>query len=152
MTRMRFNHMELTVPPGHLTPEFRADAARFYGTGFGWEVKDTPIVGQMGLLLMPDDGQFVLVTEHPEHMNRPRYDHLGLLLDTRAEVDDALAFCQDFQRHDDRVEIKLYDDLVGPTVIVHAFYVRYLLPIHFDVQNHESPVGALPNAYRWSYA
>ncbi len=30
--------------------------------------------------------------------------------------------------------IKEYKDLVNPTVTVHAFYVKYLLPIWFDVQ------------------
>ena len=35
------------------------------------------------------------------------------------------------------VEIKTYDDLVMPSLTVHAFYVRFLLPIHFDIQCHE---------------
>ena len=87
MPRMRFNHMELTVPPGHLTPEFRADAARFYGEGFGWDVKDTPIVGQMGLLLMPDDAQFVLVTEHAAFDTDLVLANARYVLDTRHHLD-----------------------------------------------------------------
>ena len=40
---------------------------------------------------------------------------------------------------DDRVMIKRYEDLVYPELIVHAFYVKYLLPIYFDVQSMERP-------------
>ena len=32
------------------------------------------------------------------------------------------------------VQIKEYEDLVYPNLTVHAFYVKYLLPIWFDVQ------------------
>ena len=39
-----------------------------------------------------------------------------------------------WQAEDDRVQIKEYDDLVTGGVTVHAFYVKYLLPIWFDVQ------------------
>jgi hypothetical protein len=49
------------------------------------------------------------------------------------------------------VKILLYDDLVYPTLTVHAFYVKYLLPIYFDVQCMERPDGTGP-AKRWQYA
>jgi hypothetical protein len=49
------------------------------------------------------------------------------------------------------VQIKEYEDLVQGNVTVHAFYVRYLLPIWFDVQCMEWKVGAEPEK-RWSYA
>ena len=32
------------------------------------------------------------------------------------------------------MQIKEYEDLVMERVTVHAFYVKYLLPIYFDVQ------------------
>jgi hypothetical protein len=35
------------------------------------------------------------------------------------------------------VRIKEYEDLVYPGLTVHAFYVKYLLPIYFDVQSME---------------
>ena len=47
------------------------------------------------------------------------------------------------------MEIKRYEDLVMPTVTVHAFYMRHLLPIHLDVQvpgatrRREGAVGPL---------
>jgi hypothetical protein len=67
-------------------------------------------------------------------MSSPGYDHLGLLQDTRAEVDELLEACKRYREKDDRVQIQEYEDLVYPQLTVHAFYVKYLLPIYFDVQ------------------
>ena len=139
MARMRFNHMELSFPSGTLTQGFRDDVDAFYCGVLGWESLDTEVVGQSCHLLRPDDGQFILLAEGAEPISSPGYDHLGLLLDTRAEVDSVLAECQAFRAKDQRLRIKEYDDLVGPTVTVHAFYVKYLLPIYFDVQSMERP-------------
>ena len=117
----------------------------------GWESLDTDVVGQSCHLLRPDDGQFILLAEGKDPMSSPGYDHLGLLLDTRDDVDSLLEQCRTFQGKDDRLRIKEYEDLVGPTITVHAFYVKYLLPIWFDIQCMEWPVGMEP-AHRWQYS
>ena len=70
-------------------------------------------------------------------MSSPGYDHLGLLFNTRAEVDEKLEQCQRYQEKDDRVLIKDYEDLVNGDFVTHAFYVKHLLPIYFDVQCFE---------------
>ena len=49
------------------------------------------------------------------------------------------------------MKIKEYDDLLQGNVTVHAFYVKYLLPIWFDVQSMEWKDGTAP-ARTWSYA
>ena len=54
-------------------------------------------------------------------------------------------------RRDPRVELKEYEDLEAGPVTVHAFYVRFLLPIWFDVQVIESAPGSEP-ARRWRFA
>ncbi|TMA33567.1 MAG: hypothetical protein E6J87_09635 [Deltaproteobacteria bacterium] len=133
---LRFNHMELTLPPGALDDATRSEIKRFYGDVFGWNALDVPILGQHGLLLRTDaeTSQFVLVVESKKPVSVPGYDHLGLLLETRAEVDRALAAIRSWQARDGHVQIKEYQDLVQGDVTVHAFYVRYLLPIWFDVQ------------------
>ena len=151
MSRMRFNHMELSFPSGTLTQEFRHDVDTFYCGVLGWESLDTDVVGQSCHLLLPDDGQFILLAEGNDPMSSPGYDHLGLLLESRQEVDCVLAECRRFQEKDDRLRIKEYEDLTGPTITVHAFYVKYLLPIWFDVQSMEWPTGKGP-AQRWQYA
>ena len=70
---MRFNHMELTFAPGTLTEEFRTRVRSFYGDLFGWECKDTEILGQNGLLMMLDERatQFILLAESPKPMSSP---------------------------------------------------------------------------------
>jgi hypothetical protein len=150
---LRFNHMELTLPPGALDAETRDEIKRFYGEVFGWNALDVPILGQQGLLLRTDTetSQFLLLIESKKPVSVPGYDHLGLLLEKRSEVDRAFAAIRGWQARDERVQIKEYDDLEQGDVTVHAFYVRYLLPIWFDVQCMEWKAGAEP-ARRWSYA
>ena len=134
---MRFNHMEMTFPVGTLTQEFREEIDAFYGSIFGWTALDTEVVGQSCHLLLPDRDQFILLAESGKPMSSPGFDHLGLLQDTRAEVDGLLVACQRYRDKDDRVQIQEYEDLVYPGLTVHAFYVKYLLPIYFDVQSME---------------
>ena len=57
--------------------------------------------------------------------------------DTRAEVDELLEACKRYRDNDDRVQIREYEDLKSPQLTVHAFYVKHLLPIYFDVQSME---------------
>jgi hypothetical protein len=151
MTKMRFNHMELSFPSGTLTQEFRDDVDSFYCGVLGWGSLDTEVVGQSCHLLQPDDGQFILLAEGSDPMSSPGYDHLGLLMESRQEVDAVLAECRRFQEKDDRLHIKEYEDLVYPTLTVHAFYVKHLLPIWFDVQCMEWPAGMEP-ARKWQYS
>jgi hypothetical protein len=151
MARMRFNHMELSFPRGTLTRGFREDVDSFFCGVLGWDSLDTEVVGQSCHLLRPDDGQFILLAEGNEPISSPGYDHLGLLMETRAEVDAVLAECHRFREKDDRLRIKEYEDLSGPTINVHAFYVRFLLPIWFDVQCLEWPTGREP-VHRWRYS
>lgn len=134
---MRFNHMELTFARGTLTDPFREEVDAFYHSVFGWEATDTDVVGQRCHILLPDAGQFILLAESGKPMSSPGFDHLGLLQDTRAEVDDLHEACKRYRDKDDRVQIQEYEDLVYPQLTVHAFYVKYLLPIYFDVQSME---------------
>jgi hypothetical protein len=134
---MRFNHMELTFPRGTLTDEFREEIDSFYGSVFGWRGFDTEVVGQTCHILMPDPDQFILLAESDKPMSSPGYDHLGLLQDTREEVDRLLEECDRYADKDERVKIIRYDDLVYPGLTVHAFYVKFLLPVYFDVQSME---------------
>jgi hypothetical protein len=151
MPKVRFNHMELTFPRGTLTEEFRADVDSVFVDVFGWRAMDVDIVGQNGHLLLPDDGQFLLLVEGDKHMDSPGYDHLGLLCETRGEVDEIRAMCEKRATDDDRMRVKIYDDLKYPTgLVVHAFYFRWMLPIWFDVQVLEWPEGTGPEK-RWQY-
>jgi hypothetical protein len=147
----RFNHMELTLPPGDLTAH-RAEIKEFFADVFGFDSLDVPIVGQTGLLLRtdPETSQFILVTEQQKHVQSPGYDHLGFLYETPAEVDELLEKVKKRQQQDSRVQIKEYEDLVTGPVTVHAFYVKFLLPIWFDVQSIGYAHGAEPKQ-NWRY-
>ena len=103
----RFNHMELTLPKGGLETG-REEIKRFYGELLGWEAIDVPILGQLGLLLRtdPETSQFILVTEQDAHLESPGYDHLGIIYDSREEVDAILEKTKKMQAQDERVRIK----------------------------------------------
>ena len=148
----RFNHMELTLPDGELNAN-RKEIAEFYGNLFGWDSIDVPILGQTGLLLRtdPETSQFILVTEQSKHINSPGYDHLGIIYDTRSEVDAIFEKTKAWQERDERVRIKEYEDLVTGNGTTHAFYVRHLLPIWFDVQCQEFEEGTEPPR-AWQFA
>jgi hypothetical protein len=152
---IRFNHMELTLPQGSLDDEggVREDIRRFYSEVFGFESIDVPILDQNALLIRtdPETSQFILLTQMAEPLQSPSFDHLGFLYDSRTEVDEILERCEKFQARDDRVQIKYYDDLEpGGGLVVHAFYVRYILPIYFDVQVLEYAEGSAPEK-SWIY-
>jgi hypothetical protein len=148
---MRFNHMELTLARGELDDERRSDLRSFYGDVLGWNVMDLPLLGQLTYFMAPDDGQFILLAEADEPIQSPGFDHMGLLVETRGEVDTLLEACEKVAARDERMKIKRYDDLVQGPLTVHAFYVKYLLPIYFDVQCFEWEPGHEPEK-RWVYA
>jgi hypothetical protein len=138
--------MELTFPVGTLDDVFRKEVDAFYGDVFGWTGVDTEVVGQLCHVMLTADGtgDFILLAESPKPMSSPGYDHLGLLQGTRAEVDELLDKCRRWAEKDDRVQIKEYEDLVTGDLVVHAFYVKYLLPIYFDVQCMERDGKPVP--------
>ncbi len=153
---LRFNHMELTLPMGSLDEGGDREAIKkFYSEIFGFRATDVFIVKQNALLLATDTetSQFILMTQMKEPMHSPSYDHLGFLVDSRAEVDELLAKCEKFQQHDDRVKIKNYDDIpAGENATVRAFYVKYILPIYFDVQCIEYHSEDARPPKQWQYA
>ena len=48
-----------------------------------------------------------------------------------------LEACERFAEKDDRVSVQRREDLAYPGLTVHTFYVKYLLPISFDVHSQE---------------
>jgi len=147
---MRFNHMELTLARGSLDEATRSSIDAFYGDVLGWRCSPYELFGQLGHLLLPDEGQFILLMESDDPISSPGPDHLGLLLDSRAEVDALHDACVAFGQTDDRLRIMEFEDLVSPRVTQRLFYVRYLLPLWFDVHCLEYPPGGEPG-HRWSY-
>ena len=103
MPALRFNHMELTMPPGTLERD-REAIVEFYSKVFGFNAIDVPLFDSSGLLLRTDEdtSQFLLLMEQEEHLQSPGYDHLGFLFESRGEVDEKLHLCKQWQSKDDR--------------------------------------------------
>jgi hypothetical protein len=116
----------------------RREIDDFYGSIFGWSGSDIDVAGRPCRLLMCGSDQFIQVLESEHPMRSPGSDHLGLLLETRQDVDDALEACERYAEKDGRVTIERRPDLAYPGLTVHTFYVSYLLPISFDVHSQES--------------
>ena len=132
---MRFDHMELTIPVGSLTAMLRQEIDDFYGSIFGWSGFDIDVAGRPCRLLTCGSDQFIQVLESDQPLCSPGSDHLGLLLDSRQDVDDALRACEQYAEKDERVSIERRQDLAYPGLTVHTFYLNYLLPISFDVHS-----------------
>jgi hypothetical protein len=132
---IRFNHMELTFPMGALTEELCDEVASFYGDVFGFRATPGRMFDQRCLTLRTPDNDFLLLIEGPEPMRAPGFDHLGFRMSTRDEVDASLAKVKAWAANDQRVQIQEYPDGVLDDELYHAFYVRHLLAIWFDVQH-----------------
>jgi hypothetical protein len=128
--------MEITFPMGTITPEFCAAIEAFYGDVFGFTFRSEKMFGQQSLTMQAGGSDFILLIEGDQAMSAPGFDHLGIELASRAEVDETLARVKR-RLPDDRIELKEYDDGVMHDRLYHAYYVRYLLPIWFDVQFSE---------------
>ncbi len=142
--------MELTFARGSLDEATRSAIDAFYGGVLGWRCMPYELFGQLGHLLVPDDGQFLLLMESDDPISSPGLDHLGMLLDSRSEVDALHQACSAFALEDDRLQIQEFEDLVNPRVTQHLFYFRFLLPLWFDVHSLEYPPGGEPS-HRWAY-
>jgi len=129
--------MELTVPVGSLTARLRQEIDDFYGSIFGWSGFDIEVAGRPCRLLMCGSDQFIQVLESDQPLQSPGSDHLGLLLESRRDVDDALRACEQYAEQDERVSIERRQDLAYPGLTVHTFYLSYLLPISFDVHSQD---------------
>ena len=77
MPKFRFNHMELSFAKGTLTQQFRDEVDAFYGDVLGWRTLDTEVIGQLCHLLLPDDGQFILLAEGKDPLSSPGLSAAG---------------------------------------------------------------------------
>jgi hypothetical protein len=138
---LRFNHMEITLPKGTLTPEFCHDVEAFYGDVYGFTFRRDVAFNQQCLYVLRNESDFLLLIEGDHPMSAPGFDHLGFELGTLEDVHATYAQVQKWHEKDDRIQI--YEFAEGPLNgrYFWAYYVRYLLPIWFDIQFSE-PVAA----------
>jgi hypothetical protein len=134
--------MEITIPKGAATAAFRDELDAFYSDVFGFTCRRTRMFNEDCVLMDLPTGDFILLIEGDEVLTARGFDHLGILMPGRDGVDEALGKIKRWREKDDRVQLKEYADGEMDGALFHAFYVKHLLPIWFDVQSIERPTGA----------
>lgn len=141
----RLDHLELTVPRGTLTVEFRRDVDAFYCGVFGWTSREHIVTapqahvdGTRGHMLRPDDDQFIFIIETDQAMTSAGevvdfVAHLGVQFDSIDSADEAFRRCAQLQAKDDRLKLVDYGVVETSSGTSRNFLVNYLLPFWFDV-------------------
>jgi hypothetical protein len=142
---MLLDHVEMTVPRGTLTEAWCADVDRLLVGIFGWSGSTTrmthpqtggPVTARFYKI---SEDQFLVVNENEDHMSAGFDDHVGLRVNTKAEIDGLFAKCKALAAQDERVTfMHVYDgrmtELKREGKVTHGFYVKYMLPVFFDIQ------------------
>jgi hypothetical protein len=148
---LRFNHMEITVPPGFIAQDGESLYA-FLHEVLGFERSVFPGLDLPSLVVKTDEdaSQFLFIAENAQPLPRASEDHLGFQLDDAASVDAVLVRSRGWQERDPRVEIRDMGVLDLDQTTTRAVYIRYLLPIWFDVQHIAAKPGFAP-AREWRF-
>lgn len=132
----RFNHVALSVPPDALDATGRADLLRFYERVFGWTEMPTLTLDRERLVLRAwSNEQFVYLHASEAPMRAGPDEHFGLSVPTREQLDAIYERALAYRDEDDRVEIDPFHTDDFKVLALHAFYVRYLLPLRIEVQH-----------------
>ena len=138
----RFNHVALTVPAEMLDAAGRADLLRFHEQVFGWTEMPTLTRDRELLVLRAwSNEQFVYLHASPEPMRAGSLEHFGLSVPTREQIDALYERALEFRASDPRVELEPLHTDDFKVLKLHAFYVRYLLPLRIEVQHFEWAPG-----------
>jgi hypothetical protein len=138
----RFNHVAMSVPSELLSPEGRADVLRFHGDVFGWtEMPSMSEDGKLLVLRAYRNDQFVFLAASDDPMRCDAKEHWGMSVATPAMLDRMYEAACKFRERDPRVEIieRKTDDF--RVLKLHAFYVRYRVPLWTEVQCFEWAEG-----------
>ena len=131
----RFNHVALSVPAELLGGDTAKDLLRFYDEVFGWGPMPSMIKeGELIVLRVHSNEQFVYLHAAPDPLTCPPTDHFGIQVNTPEALDGILDRATKFGETDDRVEITDREEQDFKAVVLHSFYVRYLLPMRVEVQ------------------
>lgn len=136
--KARFNHVAISVSPDLLDEAGRSALLSFYGDVFGWDEMPTLTKDrELFVLRCGSNEQFVYLSGSKEPMRCPSLDHVGVSVGTPAELDAMLERARKRKEQDPEVEIveRGLDDF--GMLKLHNFYVRYRLPLMFEVQCFE---------------
>lgn len=136
----RFNHLAVSVAADALDADGRGAIQEFYGDVFGFEEYPELTKDRAQLVLRAHSHeQFVFIVSDESPMTAPRMDHVGLSVASLADFEEVARRAAAWKaRMPDDV------DLIAPSVEeyvgalrLHSFYVRYRLPVMFELQHFE---------------
>lgn len=131
----RLNHVAMSMPADALDAAGRAEILAFYGDCFGWQELPTETVDRKTLVMAVGHwDQFVFLHAEDDPMRTPRLDHFGVSVLSRDDLDSTWSRVARWAERDDRVDViePKVDDF--DVLKIHAFYVRFLLPMMVEVQ------------------
>jgi len=141
MQRMRLNHLAIGMPPDEFDEQRQREIVQFYGEVFGWYEFRPDEPGDPLILAFREFGQYLYLLAEEPPLSAAPMAHVGLQVDSRAELEAILERARDFASRDARVEI--IEAVTAPqrsdrgTVTLTNCYVRYLLPVMVELQHIE---------------
>jgi hypothetical protein len=136
----RFNHLAVSLAPDQLDDAGRAAIARFYGDVFGFEEYPELTRDRAQLVLRAHHHeQFVFIVAEDQPMRAPRMDHVGLSVATKGDFDEVARRCAAWKAEQpDEVDLidPHFEEHAG-LLRLHSLYVRYRLPVMFELQHFE---------------
>jgi hypothetical protein len=132
---MTLNHVAMTMPADRLAADLE-DLVAFYGEVFGWQGRRLPEEPGNPLLLALDGGRgFVFVYAGDGVTQSQPMDHVGVLVETEAALDDLVERALAFRGGDPRVRtISKARTPAGDVEVVNA-YVGFVLPLMVEIQH-----------------
>ncbi|MEN8158996.1 MAG: hypothetical protein ABFS41_02875 [Myxococcota bacterium] len=136
--KARFNHVAISVSPDLLDEAGRSALLAFYGDVFGWDEMPTLTKDrELFVLRCGSNEQFVYLSGSSAPMRCPELDHVGLSVGTPEQLDAMLERARKWKERDPAVEIRERGLEDFGMLKLHNFYVRYRLPLMFEVQCFE---------------
>lgn len=131
----RLNHVAMSVPSALLTGEDRAELLRFHRECFGWEeLEDQGEEARVAVLTVGHWDQFVFLHAEEEPMTAVRMDHFGISVQSKDDFDACWERVRSRAERDPRVDVVEPDAEDFGVLSLHAFYVRFRLPLMVEVQ------------------
>lgn len=138
----RLNHVAVSVHADALGPEGRAELCDFYRACFDWQELPSETVDRKVLVLSVGHwDQFVFIHAEGDPMRTAPMDHFGISVGSHEDFTAAWERVAQRAADDPRVEVlePRVDDF--GVVSIHAFYVRFGLPMMIEVQYWEFTPG-----------
>lgn len=131
----RLNHVAMSVEADLLRADERSELLAFYEDCFGWtELAEQGEEGKVAVMAVGHWDQFVFLHAEREPMSTVRLDHFGMSVESKDDFDACWERVRAKAQADDRVDViePAMDDF--DVLHLHAFYMRFRLPLMVEVQ------------------